>query len=38
MVYGPGGYTFKDYMKIGWPLTVLYMVVAVGILYGYYIA
>jgi di/tricarboxylate transporter len=37
MVYGPGGYAFKDYMRIGWPLTVLYMVVTVAILYWYYI-
>jgi di/tricarboxylate transporter len=32
MVYGPGGYSFKDFMKIGLPLTLLYMVVAVTIL------
>ncbi len=32
MVYGPGGYTFKDFFKIGFPLTVLYMIVSVGIL------
>jgi di/tricarboxylate transporter len=32
MVYGPGGYSFKDYMKIGLPLTILYMVVTVTIL------
>ncbi|MFO8055158.1 MAG: SLC13 family permease [Bacteroidales bacterium] len=25
MVYGPGGYQFKDYMKVGLPLTILYM-------------
>ncbi|MFW6020059.1 MAG: SLC13 family permease [Bacteroidales bacterium] len=25
MVYGPGGYTFKDYMRIGLPLTIIYM-------------
>jgi di/tricarboxylate transporter len=37
MVYGPGGYAFKDYMRIGLPLTVLYMVVAVTVLYWYYI-
>lgn len=37
MVYGPGGYSFKDYMKIGAPLTVLYLVVAVSVLYFYYI-
>ena len=38
MVYGPGGYTFKDFMKIGLPLTVLYMITAVSILYFYYLA
>jgi di/tricarboxylate transporter len=32
MVYGPGGYTFKDFMRIGWPLTFVYMIVAVIIL------
>jgi di/tricarboxylate transporter len=32
MVYGPGGYSFKDFLKIGFPLTVIYMVVAVFIL------
>jgi di/tricarboxylate transporter len=29
MVYGPGGYNFKDYLKIGWPLSVLYGIVSV---------
>ena len=28
MVYGPGGYTFKDFMKIGLPMTVIFMLVA----------
>jgi di/tricarboxylate transporter len=37
MVYGPGGYSFKDYLKIGFPLTIIYMVTAVFILYYYYI-
>ncbi len=32
MVYGPGGYTFKDFFKIGWPLTIIYMIVTVLIL------
>jgi di/tricarboxylate transporter len=32
MVYGPGGYKFKDFFKIGTPLTVIYMVVAVTLL------
>ncbi len=33
MVYGPGGYTFHDFFRIGFPLTLLYMVVSVGIVY-----
>ncbi|MCG8410412.1 MAG: SLC13 family permease [Bacteroidales bacterium] len=32
MVYGPGGYTFKDFFRVGFPLTILYMIVAIGIL------
>ncbi len=32
MVYGPGGYSFKDYMRIGLPLTLIYCVVAVIVL------
>lgn len=32
MVYGPGGYKFKDYLKFGWPLTVLYTVTVVTVL------
>jgi len=32
MVYGPGGYKFKDYLKIGWGLTVIYMLTCVSIL------
>jgi len=32
MVYGPGGYSFKDFMKIGLPLTIIYMFVTVFIL------
>ncbi|NOZ35587.1 MAG: SLC13 family permease [Chlorobi bacterium] len=32
MVYGPGGYKFKDFLKIGTPLTIIYMVVTVTIL------
>lgn len=37
MVYGPGGYSFKDYMKIGLPLTIIYMFTSATILYYYYI-
>ena len=32
MVYGPGGYSFKDFFKVGFPLTMLYLLVAVSIL------
>lgn len=32
MVYGPGGYKFKDFFKIGAPLTILYMFVTITIL------
>ena len=32
MVYGPGGYSFKDFFRIGLPLTVIYLVVCVGML------
>ena len=33
MVYGPGGYRFKDFLPIGLPLTILNMVVAITVLY-----
>lgn len=32
MVYGPGGYSFRDFLRIGLPLTLIYMTVAVFIL------
>ena len=32
MVYGPGGYSFKDFFRVGAPLTLLYMITAVIIL------
>ena len=32
MVYGPGGYSFKDFFRVGFPLTILYLLVAVSIL------
>jgi di/tricarboxylate transporter len=32
MVSGPGGYTPRDFFRIGFPLTILYMVVALVIL------
>jgi di/tricarboxylate transporter len=33
MVYGPGGYKFKDFMKVGFPLTIIYMGVTVLVLW-----
>lgn len=32
MVYGPGGYKFKDYIRVGWGLTLLFMLTCVGVL------
>jgi di/tricarboxylate transporter len=32
MIYGPGGYKFKDYVKVGWGLSLIYMIVCVSIL------
>jgi di/tricarboxylate transporter len=32
MVYGPGGYTFKDFMRIGLPLSILFMITTVIVL------
>lgn len=36
MVYGPGGYRFKDYLRAGWMLSVITMVVAVSMLATFY--
>jgi di/tricarboxylate transporter len=36
MVYGPGGYTFKDFVKVGAPFTLLYAVICVSFIYWYY--
>ena len=30
MVYGPGGYRFKDFMKAGFPLKIICAVIAIG--------
>ena len=37
MVFGPGGYKFKDFMRIGLPLTVIYMIVAITVLHTIYL-
>jgi di/tricarboxylate transporter len=36
MVYGPGGYTFKDFLKVGGPLTVLYIVTCITFISYFY--
>ncbi len=36
MVYGPGGYKFKDYLKIGTPFTVIYSILTLGFILFYY--
>ncbi len=36
MVYGAGGYKFKDFMRIGLPLNLIYMAVAITVLYFVY--
>ena len=36
MVYGPGGYKFKDFLPIGLPLSAINMVVTIGLLYFVY--
>jgi di/tricarboxylate transporter len=36
MVYGPGGYNFRDFLRVGGPLTVLYTVICIGFISWYY--
>jgi di/tricarboxylate transporter len=36
MVYGPGGYRFRDYVRAGIPLQVMIGVLTVGLVYLYY--
>jgi len=36
MVYGPGGYKFRDYLKFGIPLQLLIGVLAVTLIYTFY--
>jgi di/tricarboxylate transporter len=36
MVYGPGGYSFRDFFKVGLLLTLLYMVTCIGYIALYY--
>ncbi|MCK6618187.1 MAG: SLC13 family permease [Cyclobacteriaceae bacterium] len=36
MVYGPGGYSFKDFTRVGAPLTVLYSIICISFITWYY--
>jgi di/tricarboxylate transporter len=36
MVYGPGGYTFKDFIRVGTIFTLIYIVVCVGFISFFY--
>lgn len=36
MVYGPGGYSFKDFFKVGLPLAIVYMITCIGFISWYY--
>ncbi|MGB3184769.1 MAG: SLC13 family permease [Ornithinimicrobium sp.] len=31
MIYGPGGYRFSDYSRLGWPLSVMVIIVTVAL-------
>ncbi|UII30211.1 SLC13 family permease [Fulvivirga ulvae] len=30
IIYGPGGYNFKDFLKIGLPVTIIYLILAIS--------
>jgi di/tricarboxylate transporter len=36
MIYGPGGYVFKDFVRVGWMFTILYVTVCVGFISWFY--
>ncbi len=36
MVYGPGGYTFRDFFRVGAILTLLYIVICIGFISYFY--
>lgn len=36
MVYGPGGYTFRDFIRVGSPLAVIYVVVCIAFISWFY--
>jgi di/tricarboxylate transporter len=36
MIYGPGGYSFKDFIRVGTPLTLLYILICISFISYYY--
>jgi di/tricarboxylate transporter len=36
LVYGPGGYTAKDYLRIGLPLKLVYLATTIITVYFFY--
>lgn len=36
MVYGPGGYTFRDFLRVGSPLTLMYTILCIGFISYFY--
>ncbi|MEO5600709.1 MAG: SLC13 family permease [Cyclobacteriaceae bacterium] len=36
MVYGPGGYTFRDFLRVGTPLTILYTIICITFISYFY--
>ncbi len=36
MIYGPGGYKFRDFLKVGLPFTLLYSVISIVFILFYY--
>jgi di/tricarboxylate transporter len=36
MVYGPGGYTFRDFLKVGTPLTIIYVIICITFISYFY--
>lgn len=36
MVYGPGGYSFRDFFRVGFPLTLLYMITCISFIAWFY--
>lgn len=36
IIYGPGGYSFRDFFRVGFPLTIIYVITCVTFIVWYY--